>query len=98
MHAASVGRVDSSGSARSPSCLDFLSEIPANAGGVDPEWRSAFHLQQFRLGIVVPLDGDSIFFCFSSRSCNADADLCSFLPQTGKNGPRDPVKYLPGVP
>jgi len=88
---------DSSGSTRSTSGLDFVTEIPADAGGVDPKRRSAFHFQQFRFGIVVPLDDDSILFDFSMRSCDADADLGSFLPQAGKNGPRDSVKCLPGV-
>src|SRR5271156_5739244 len=97
MHAALVRRLDSSGSTRSPSGLDFVTEIPVDAGGVDPKGRSAFHLQHFRLSVVVPLDYDSILFGFSIRSCDADADLRSFLPQAGKNGPCDSVKYLPGV-
>ena len=74
-----------------------MTEIPADAGGVDPKRGSAFYLEQFRFGIVVPLEGNSILFGFSSRSCDADADLRSFLSQAGKNGPRDSVKYLPGV-
>jgi hypothetical protein len=88
---------DSGGPSRSTSGLDFVAEIPVDAVGVDPKGRSAFHLQQFRLGIVVPVDGDSVLFHFSIRSCDADADLRSFLPEAGKNGPRDSVKYLPGV-
>src|ERR1700678_339008 len=90
-------RPGSGGPSRSTSSLNFVTEIPVDAGGVDPEGRSAFHLQQFRLGVVVPVDGDSVLFHFSVRSCDADADLRSFLPEAGKNDPRDSVKYLPGV-
>jgi hypothetical protein len=87
----------SGGPSRSTSGLNFVTEIPVDAGGVDPEGRSAFHFQQLRLGIVVPVDGDSVLFHFSIRSYDADTDLRSFLSQAGKNGPGDSVKNLPGV-
>jgi hypothetical protein len=88
----------SRGPGGSQSDLDFMTEISIDLGGIDPERHPAFHLEQLRGSIVVPLDGHSIFHGFPFRSGDADAELRRFPPQAGKKFASDSVENLLGTP
>ena len=77
--------------------LNFMTQLSIDLRGIDPKGRPAFHLKQFRGGVIIPLDGDSILHCFPFWTGNADTGLRSSLPQPRKNLARNSSKCLLGI-
>jgi hypothetical protein len=77
--------------------LNFMTQLPIDLRGIDPKGRPAFHLEQFRGGVIVPLDGDSILHCFPFWTGNADTGFRSSPPQPRENRACNSSKRLLGI-
>ena len=79
------------------SSFNFMTQLPIDLRGIDPKRRPAFHLEQFRGGVVVPLDCDSILHCFPFWTGNVDTGFRSSPPQPRENRARNSSKRLLGI-
>jgi hypothetical protein len=56
--------------------FDLLTEFLVDPSRVNPKRHmDALHFEEFRSGVIIPLDSDPIFYCFSDGAYHMDSSL-----------------------